>query len=462
LFFLKGELAMATSIDPASMASQLATAYTQSARDQITARTEAAQRTSTALNTLRTALSTFDTALSSLSGSKGLRQFSAAFAGTSVGTATAGANAQPGTYSFHVEQLATTHQVAFEDLPAVPVALGGPLAVQLADGSSFNVNLVAADTDSDGSISQAEIARAINQAQGNQGKVTASVVTANGQTSLMLSAGASGASNAITLNTSQLPAGALKAALDGGTELVAARDAVVWLGGQGGLRLQQASNTFTAIQGVSVTFDRAMAPGDAAATLTVAADTSSTAANVQKFVDAFNTLKKSLDDLTKVGNPDAGTSSAAFATDAGVRAMRSRLNTIIRQEFDGLTLNDLGIKAERSGALSLDQSKLEKTLAADPEALDKVFGKARAVGGSGVLGALDSYVDVWLKSGSGQIAGRQNSLQSIQENLRTRQARLDEQYQNYYERYLKQFTQLQALQAQMGQTSGLFGTLGTS
>src|SRR6202008_390675 len=118
------------------------------------------------LTTLKTALSTFDTALSGLSGSSGLRQFSANFS-SSVATATASSKAQPGTYSFFVEQVASANQIAFEDLPAVPVALGGPLAVQLSDGSSFNVDLVAADTDNDGSISQAEIARAINQAEDN-------------------------------------------------------------------------------------------------------------------------------------------------------------------------------------------------------------------------------------------------------------------------------------------------------
>lgn len=447
--------------DPVSTAQQLATAYTKSTQDQITASTTAAQRTSTALTTLKSALTAFNTAVSSLSGSasKGMRQFTATFGTTGIGTATATSSAQAGTYSFHVEQVATAHQIVFEDLPAVPVALGGPLAVQLADGSSFNVNLIAADTDSDGAISQAEIARAINQAEGNQGKATASVLTVNGQTQLVLSAGTTGASNALTLDTSGLPAGALKDALDGGRELVAAQDAIVWLGGQGGVKLQQASNTFTAVAGVTMTFTRAMTTSEAPVTLTVAADGSGTASNVQKFVDAYNTLKKALDDLTKVGTE--GANSAVFATDAGVRALRNRLNTIVRQDFGGLTLMALGVRADRSGSLSLDQAKLDKQLAADPEALDKVFGKASLTASSGVLGAVNQYLDIWLKSGSGQISSRQVSVQVMQKSLTARQQRLDDQYNNFYERYLKQFTQLQALQAQMSQTSGLFSNLGT-
>ncbi len=118
----------------------------------------------------------------------------------------------------------------FEDLPAVPVALGGPITVQLQDGSSFNVNLVAADSDSNGTISQAEIARAINQANGNQGKVVASVVTSGGQTQLLLSSSKTGEAGEITIDASTLPAGALQDAFNNSRELsTAAQDAVVWL-----------------------------------------------------------------------------------------------------------------------------------------------------------------------------------------------------------------------------------------
>jgi flagellar hook-associated protein 2 len=450
---------MATTIDPAMTATQLATAYTQAAQQLLTSQTEAAQRTSSALSTLRTALSTFDSALASLSGSKGLREFSASFDVTGVGTASATSKAQPGTYSFFVEQLATAHQITFADLPAVPVALGGPLTVQLSDGSSFNVNLLAADTDGDGVISQSEIARAINLAEDNKGKVTASLVTVGGQTQLLLTSGQTGADYAITLDTSNLPAGALKNALDNGQELVAAKDAIVWLGGPGGIKLQQSSNTFTAIGGVSITFTRAMSVSEPLATLTVAANNSATADNVRKFVDAYNALKKSLDELTKPGDPSAGTKAAAFASDAGVRSLRSRLSAILRQEFDGLSLLDLGIRADRQGNLSLDTARLEKTLAADPEALEKVFGKATLTTNSGVLGAMNEAVDDWLRSSTGQIARRQESLQLQQKSLAARQARLDAQYESLYQRYLMQFTQLQRLQEQMSQTSSLFSVV---
>ncbi|XAH22446.1 flagellar filament capping protein FliD [Xylophilus sp. GW821-FHT01B05] len=451
-------------IDPVTQATQMASAYVQPAQSLLTKKTQAAQATSTALTKLQSALRAFDNAVASLSGKKGLAQNTASFTGSSIGTATATSSAQPGSYAFFVEQIAAANQVAFDDLPAVPVALGGPLVVQLADGSSFTVDLNAADSDNNGTISQAEIARAINQANGNQGKVSATVVNAGGQTKLVLTAGETGANSAITLDASGLPDSALKDALSATpSTLVQARDARVWFGAQGtGTLMQQASNTFSSVPGVSMTFTQAQASGDAPVTLTVSADKDGTASNVQAFVDAYNALKKVLDDLTKVGDVDAGTSSAAFASDASVRALRSRLNQMVRQDFGGASLFGLGVSADRSGNLSFDKEKLEKRLMTDPDALDKVFGSASVANSSGLLGTLDKYMDAWLDSSTGQIARRQQTVQTQQKALTSRQTRLNEQYDLMYMRYLKQFSQLQTLMAQMEQTSSTLSASLTS
>ncbi|MFT3857254.1 MAG: flagellar filament capping protein FliD [Aquabacterium sp.] len=384
---------------------------------------------------------------------------SASFSASGIGTATASATAQPGTYSLFVEQVATQHQVAYEDLPAVPVAMGGSLNVNVADGSSFSVNLSAADSDGDGTLSQAEIARAINQAAGNAGKATAMVVTVGGTMQLMISSGKSGAAGAVSLDTSGMPASTLKDALNAGNELVAAQDAVVWLGAQGsGVKLQQGSNTFTAIPGVTMTFTQAMAPASAPMTLTVGNDDATTQANVQGFVDAYNSLKKVLDELTSTGDAQSDKPAAAFATDAGVRALRARLNNLVRQDFGGLRLMDFGISADRYGSLSLNGSKLKAGLAAHPDGLSTVFGQT-GTSGTGVLGAMDVYLDSWLDVSSGHIKQRKESVQNMQRGLTTQQTRLDNQFNQYYERYLQQFSRLNSLQSQMTQTSGLLSNL---
>ncbi len=449
--------------NPTTMATQLATAYVQGPQDLLTSQKRAAEASSAALTRLRTALSTFNTALTNLSGRKGLVANTATFSGgASIGTASATSAAQPGNYGFFVEQLATHHQIAFEDLPAVPVSSGGPLVVQQADGSTFEVNLLMADQDGDGTLSQAEIARAINTAEGNGGKVTAMVMTVGGSSQLVLSAGQSGANAAITLDTSGLPASALRDRLSAApNELSAARDAVVWLGDQGsGVRVQQAGNTFTAIAGVSITFERAMSVGESPVMLTVASDDTGTAANVRSFIDAYNALQGTLNDMTRAAE-DAG-ARGAFASDASVRNLRNRLNELLRQDFGGVRLAELGIRSDRNGNLSLDAERLRSKLDTMPDALDKAFGSTQITNSTGVLGAMDRYLKSWLDVSSGQIRRRQDNLQVEQKAMTRRQDRIDEQFNLNYERYLMQFTQLQTLMGQMDQTSGLFSQLASS
>lgn len=451
-------------LDPVTMASQLANLYVAGTQQQLTNQSQRAQSQSSALTKLQSALSAFETAMSGLTTrSSGVLQRSATLsgAGSAITAATASASAAPAAHQVFVEQVATTHQVAFEDLPAVPVALGGPLVVQLGDGTNFSVDLPMADQDNDGTISHAEIARAINLAEQNGGKVVASTVTSGGQTHLVLTAGSSGADGAITLDASGLPDSALKTALGNGRELVAAQDAVVWLGAEGtGIRMQQASNTFTAIEGLTLTLAQPMASGSAPATVTVANDNSATTEKLQSFVTAYNALEKALDELTAFGAE--GATSAAFASDAGVRNLRSRLGNALRMEVDGMRLTDFGIKTSRDGSISLDGAKLDKALAANPDKLDALFGSTGLVGASGVLGALQTVTDSWTDVTSGLIKRRQDTVQVTQKRITLRQDRLEMQYENAYQRYLAQFTQLQNLQAQMSETSNLFSSLSTT
>lgn len=447
---------MATSFDPTSTATSLATAYTAPAQALLDAQSKAAQAASTGLTQLQSALSTFKTALAALSSKPGqsVTQYSATPSDTSYMTATAASGAQPTSTPLFVEQLATTNQVAFQDLPAVPAGPGS-MSIQLANGTSFNVDLASADADGDGTLSQTEIARAINTAA--SGNATAMVVTVGGATQLMLTSGVSGAGGKLTIDTSGL-SGPLKTALDDTSkrkELVGAQDAVVWLGAQGtGVRLQQSSNTVTAIQGVTITLKKAQTTGDSPVTLAVARDDSATTTKLQNFIDAYNTLEKTLDSLTQVGKE--GAANGAFASDAGVRAMRDRIGNLLRADYGGSNLRTLGVSIARDGSLSLDSAKLSKALAATPDALDKVMGSTALSGSSGVLGALDKLADGWTNSASGQIKQRQTTVQSQQKSITDRQTRLTDQYNQAYQRYLQQFTQLQNLQSQLSGTSSMF------
>jgi flagellar hook-associated protein 2 len=452
--------------DPATTATQLAGAYTSARQATLTQQTDRATATSAALAKLGTGLADFTATLAALSGKKSLLANSAAFSDAGVGTATASPSAAAGSYAFFVERLATAHQVAYSGLADSTAADSGILKIAVGAGTPISIDLTAANKDGDTLLSPKEIAAAINGATGNNGKVTASILTVNGVARLVLNASSTGAASAITLDTSGITNGAVKGALDAPAnfkEMTAAQDAIVWLdaadAASGGTMLQQASNTYTVVDGVSMTFTKAQAAGTAPVTMTVASDAAGSVSNVQAFVDAYNKLQKLVVGQTYAGDPSKGVAGGAFANDAGVNALKTRLASAIRNSVNGMTLAKYGITASRDGSLSVNSTTLKSALATNPAGLDQVFGSATVGAKSGVMGELDKYVSLWNNSANGQITVRKASVSKQQTALVVRQATLDNQYNSAYKRYLTQFTALQAVQAQMASTTTMFDAM---
>ena len=446
--------------DPASTAAALAEAYIGKRQDVQATQTKKAQAAAKALNELKGAIATYQASLFTMATSASLLSRSAKFSDDAIGTASASAAASAGTYSFFVEKLATSHQVAFSAIPTAP-ANSGTLGINLNGVASFSVDLNAADTDGLGGMSTRELALAINAAPDNKGKVSASVITINGVAELVLTSQSSGVAGTITLDNSGVTDAALQAALApaNSRNLVAAQDAVIWLGAETtGTRIEQGSNTFTNIEGVSMTFTKAHASGQPAVTLTVAADNSATTTNVQKFVTDYNRLKAVIDGMVSAGNPAEKKAAGVFSDDGGVRVLQSRLVSILRQAGTS-SLAAYGITASRDGTLSLDAARLTKQLAVDPNGLDKLIGKASTTAPSGIAGDLDGYLKQWSSASNGQIKQRLESNDKLLVRLDKRQEELDQQYNGAYQRYLKQFTMLQGLQAQMNSSSSMLDAL---
>jgi flagellar hook-associated protein 2 len=455
---------MATSIgtnyDPPSTAAALAEAYVSSRQSILTMQAERASATGSALTKLRSAISAYQSSLLALSSSKTMLSRTATFSNTAIGTATAGATATAGTYSFFVEKLATAHQVAFSAIPDSPmVPAPGSFDIKVGTTSTIKVDLAGADSDGNATLTAREIAAAINAAPDNAGKVSASIVTINGVAELVLSAQATGAASAISVDAALVADPALKASLAAvPREMSKAEDALVWLGAKDtGSPIAQASNTFTNVDGVSMTFTKAQAVGEAPVTLTVASDNAGTTANVQKFIDDYNKLKSAIDAMVNPGDPKENKAAGAFSDDGGVRALQGRLVSILRQpDPSGTTLAAYGIIAARDGTLSLDSARLTKQLALNPNGLDALVGSASAGSPSGIAGNLDTYLKQWTSSVNGQIKQRQEANTRLQSTLTMRQAQIDSQYDNAYKRYLAQFTQLQAMQSQMSSNVTMF------
>lgn len=475
---------MATSVissptyDPQTTAENLANAYIAGTQAIIDKQTTKATAVASGLTTLSSALGTFQSTLQSLtSTTTSVTSNSATFSNTAIGTATASSGAAAGTYSFYVEQLATAGQVSY-NVADSSATNAGSMNVVLADGSTFEVDLANADSNGDGVLSAKEVAAAINSAADNNSRVTASIMTVNGQSQMVMSSTATGADNAIaSIDTSGLGDATLASSLGSQTVLTTAKNAIVWSGGKNGTKVEQASNTFNIIDNVAFTITQAQSTSDAAVTLKVAADTSGTVANVQKFVDAYNTLLSVFTTLTAAGDhtvveTTASTTSgttisptsadAAFYNDSGVSSLRDRLAQILRSATDGQSLISFGITASRDGTLSIDSGRLNKAVAANPGKIDALFGRASLTSNSGALGAMNTLVTAWTNSSTGYIKTRQEANTKAQSDLTDRQATLKTQFDNAYKRYLAQFTALQELQSSMTTTSNMFTALFSS
>jgi flagellar hook-associated protein 2 len=457
----------APTYDPTSTAQAMAQKATASAQDILTNQTKTAGTTSTALSKLSSAISAFQSSLSSLTGlGKSVLAQSATLSDTSIGSASAKPMASAGSYSLFVQQLATASQVSYNNLSDGRAA-GGILSVKLSEEtagtttSTFDVDLssASADTDKDGVLSIREVAAAINRASGNNGLVSAGVVTVGTESRLVLTSKNTGVANTVSLDASGVTDTALKTNLGVRSTVATAQDAIVLLGGKAsGTPIKQASNTFTNIDGVSMTFTRAQAASESDIKLNVASDTNGTVSNVQAFVDAYNKLKTALDSMVDAGDPTNDKAAGAFAHDAGIKALQSRLVS----STGSSSLASYGILATRDGTLSLDSTRLNKQLSVNPSGLDKLIGSASTSSPTGIAGSLNTYLNLWSNSATGQLKQRSDAVTKLQSTLTQRQSDLDAQFDSAYSRYLKQFTELQTLQSTMTSNVSLFDAIFSS
>lgn len=421
------------------MSTQLASYEVQSALSKAN-RNEASYKAQlSAVTSLESGLRTFSSTIKGLkSAGSSMLSNSATFGQDGYASATVGTKAVPGNYQFFVEQLATRHQVAVSGLQDSDLGSGSLTLGQ--DGSSFSIDLT-------GISSLEALAAAINSAEDNSG-VQATLVRSNGEVSLVLSSEDSGAAKAISLSSSGNAA--LATALSNRQELSQARDAQVRLGGESGLLLSSASNTFDdLIDGVSMTFTKAHQPGDTPLSVEIGQDQSATKNKVQSFITAINTLMSSFDTLTASGGDSA--QRGVLAGDSSIRSIENMLNQVLRAEYGGSSLMAYGIVANRNGQLTLDSARFEKAIAADPESFEKLFTDK-----GNLLDSIDKNLAVYTSSANGLMKTRKDSLNSMLRRVDQQFEQIQQQYDNYYSRYLKQYTSMMQTMSAMEQTSGMF------
>jgi flagellar hook-associated protein 2 len=113
------------------------------------------------------------------------------------------------------------------------------------------------------------------------------------------------------------------------------------------------------------------------------------------------------------------------------------------------SLSDLGIRFQKDGSLSLDESKLTNALSQDSEAVQRLFLKAY----DGVGKRIPEAVDSLISTVGGAITSRQNGLSESLTALNKKINREEQRISKYQEQLTAQFTALEKLVSQLNQQS---------
>ncbi|WP_186379135.1 flagellar filament capping protein FliD [Yersinia frederiksenii] len=393
-----------------------------------------------ALSKIQSGLNDFRTALNGINKrDEGVLKLKTTSSDEEIATVTANHKATKGSYNLFVKQLASTHQLALQDLDDSTVANAtGPFKLEIG-GKTISIETGALNT-------VADLAEAINKHQDNQDSdkkelLTASLIRSGGKVVLTLTSNNSGAANEITLSNPF--AGVSKKTLSD------AADAEVWLGNETtGIQIMHSSNTLdSVIDGVTINLTKVQKTGDAPLHIGVEMDSSATQEQVKKFVDAFNSIKKLVmptrDKVDDSKDKDATTRYSSNSNN-GISALNSLLNSLVRQSIDGKSILDFGIKTNRGGGLEIDSKKFEQAIKDDPKALLALLN-----GDKGLLKKLDSSLEPYINKNNGLLKGRNESLERKTASIHKQLDMLKEQHSQTLERYLLQFGKIKEASAQM-------------
>jgi flagellar hook-associated protein 2 len=391
--------AVSSNLDVNGLVSQLMTAE-QIPITKLATKTASYQAKLSAFGTIQGAMASFQTSVSTLSNASTFQTVTATASDTTAMSATALTSAVPGSYSIEVSSLAQAQTLVANGQASLSTAIGsnststtlsfdfGTITGTATSGkygtgttfSSTGAGVKTVTIDSTNNSLQG-MRDAINAAKIG---VTASIINDGSATPyrLVLSSSSMGAANSMKISASGDPAVMALLANDptGGiagqnlTESVAGLNANFKVNG---IAISKNSNTvMDVIPGVTLNLSKVTS---APVTLTVAQDTASITKSVNDFVTAYNTLTKSITDVSSYNT--ATKTGAILQGDATIRNLQSQLRGVLNVPGAGsiTSLSQIGVTFQRDGTLALDNTKLASVMKSNFSGIAGLFastGKA--------------------------------------------------------------------------------------
>lgn len=421
----------------------------------ITARTNLAKTRLSAYGTIKSTLEGLKTAAEKLGKAETYGALKTTVGGDAF-TAGATSKAIAGEYAIHVKDLAAAQSLksangVTDRTAALATGTGTvTVSVELENGTITELELNAADTSLEG------IVKAFNNNSdvGVNATMVNTGAASNGNL-LLLNArgtGSQAAVKSITINSDTadttelakvLTYSAAGGATDGMDEAVAAKNALVSING---IDISSQTNTVKdAIEGVTLTLSKET---DTTQNLSVTRDDSVTEKAITEFVNAYNTLQKTIKTLTSY-NTETQTGSA-LSGDSLARRVQSQMRESINFATGSgnlRTLSQLGITTDyKTGTLEIDSTKLKDALKDNMIDVQALFS-----GENALSTRVSKAADVFVKAG-GLISNATDGVNSSIKDLEKQYESATERIDSKMEIYRKQFTQLDSLMAQMNAT----------
>ncbi|MGE4431712.1 MAG: flagellar filament capping protein FliD [Sphingobium sp.] len=174
---------------------------------------------------------------------------------------------------------------------------------------------------------------------------------------------------------------------------------------------------------------------------------------VAEFVDVFNSLRTSLNEVTAAGT--STTDAGALANDSAIRDMKSQLARITTMTLSDTgefrTLSSIGISTNTDGTLKLDKDKLAAAYEKDPGAIQRMIDPDTSTAGNPGLAKVVSDIQANLSGDNGALTMATKRYEKLAESFAEQMEKLDKQMVDYQARlsvvYTNMETKLTALKA---------------
>lgn len=397
------------------------------------------------LGNISSVLAQLKTAATAFSTASGFGARSVSLSRNEYMSASAGPQAQPGSYDVEVVQLARAGKLSSTPQSASSAALGSGSLTLNVGSAGFTVNA------GGGPITLEGLRDAINNASDNTG-ISASLITTDDGVRLALTGRETGAAKAISISGS----GDLAAFADDFTVNATAADAQVRVDGN---LASSSTNVFSSvIPGLSFTITKAETdPAGTRTTLTVGRDDGAARKQAEAFVTAVNSVLSTVKVAT-LANPETGVTSP-LTGDALPRSLVSQLRNAIGTSVAGQptgfeSLNAVGITFQADGSLKLDATRFDAAMNANPQAVAALFSGDGSTG-KRVADLVDSFT-----GSNGAITSRNKAINDRLKDVTRQRESLDMRMERVQKTYLAQFTAMEKIVAQLqGTSSFLAGQL---